>query len=249
MSPWFGIGERHGAAVPEPVEARRDPGLPGRDACAAGARRRLAGRPAAGRAQAAPPPSCSCATGLPGVEVFMLRRVATMAFAPRMMVFPGGGVDPRDADPRPALGRADARRVGRPGSRPTRPPPASWSRRPCARSSRSAACCWPGRRPTRSSPTSAATHWHEQRRRLLDRRRSLCRGAASSTACVLRSDLLGLPRALDHPRVRAASLRHPVLRRRRARGPARRRPHHRGRRRRLGARRPSCSRPGATGGR
>jgi len=34
-----------------------------------------------------------------GVDVFMLRRVATMAFAPRMMVFPGGGVDRRDADP------------------------------------------------------------------------------------------------------------------------------------------------------
>jgi len=33
------------------------------------------------------------------VEVFMLRRVATMEFAPRMMVFPGGGVDERDADP------------------------------------------------------------------------------------------------------------------------------------------------------
>ena len=33
------------------------------------------------------------------VDVFMLRRVASMAFAPRMMVFPGGGVDPRDADP------------------------------------------------------------------------------------------------------------------------------------------------------
>jgi len=32
------------------------------------------------------------------VEVFMLRRAATMAFAPRMMVFPGGGVDERDAD-------------------------------------------------------------------------------------------------------------------------------------------------------
>lgn len=29
----------------------------------------------------------------------MLRRVSTMAFAARMMVFPGGGVDPRDADP------------------------------------------------------------------------------------------------------------------------------------------------------
>ena len=37
--------------------------------------------------------------GQHGVEVFMLRRVATMEFAPRMMVFPGGGVDPRDADP------------------------------------------------------------------------------------------------------------------------------------------------------
>jgi len=34
-----------------------------------------------------------------GVDVFMLRRSSTMDFAPRMMVFPGGGVDPRDADP------------------------------------------------------------------------------------------------------------------------------------------------------
>ncbi|NYJ73395.1 NUDIX hydrolase [Allobranchiibius huperziae] len=33
-----------------------------------------------------------------GPEVFMLRRVASMAFAPSMWVFPGGGVDPRDAD-------------------------------------------------------------------------------------------------------------------------------------------------------
>jgi len=40
------------------------------------------------------PPSSDSA-----VDVFMLRRVASMAFAPRMMVFPGGGVDPRDADP------------------------------------------------------------------------------------------------------------------------------------------------------
>jgi 8-oxo-dGTP pyrophosphatase MutT (NUDIX family) len=29
----------------------------------------------------------------------MLRRTSTMEFAPRMMVFPGGGVDPRDSDP------------------------------------------------------------------------------------------------------------------------------------------------------
>lgn len=32
------------------------------------------------------------------LEVFMLRRVSTMAFAPSMHVFPGGGVDRRDAE-------------------------------------------------------------------------------------------------------------------------------------------------------
>ena len=32
------------------------------------------------------------------VEVFMLRRVSQMAFAPSTMVFPGGGVDERDAE-------------------------------------------------------------------------------------------------------------------------------------------------------
>ena len=37
--------------------------------------------------------------GSAGVEVFLLRRVAQMAFAPSMMVFPGGGVDPRDSEP------------------------------------------------------------------------------------------------------------------------------------------------------
>lgn len=37
-----------------------------------------------------------------GVEVFMMRRVATMAFAPSMWVFPGGGVDDRDAHAMPA---------------------------------------------------------------------------------------------------------------------------------------------------
>ena len=32
------------------------------------------------------------------VQVFLLRRRASMAFAPRMHAFPGGGVDPRDSD-------------------------------------------------------------------------------------------------------------------------------------------------------
>ncbi|WP_093944042.1 NUDIX hydrolase [Actinoalloteichus hoggarensis] len=36
--------------------------------------------------------------GRAGVEVFLLRRVTTMAFAAGMSVFPGGRVDPRDSD-------------------------------------------------------------------------------------------------------------------------------------------------------
>jgi 8-oxo-dGTP pyrophosphatase MutT (NUDIX family) len=48
-------------------------------------------------------------TGGHGVDVFMLRRSSTMEFAPRMMVFPGGGVDERDADPSlPWAGRSPA---------------------------------------------------------------------------------------------------------------------------------------------
>jgi 8-oxo-dGTP pyrophosphatase MutT (NUDIX family) len=38
------------------------------------------------------------ADGVGDVEVFLLRRRPSMAFAPRMHVFPGGGVDPRDSD-------------------------------------------------------------------------------------------------------------------------------------------------------
>ena len=38
------------------------------------------------------------------VEVFLLRRVASMAFAPSTIVFPGGGVDPRDSAELPWAG-------------------------------------------------------------------------------------------------------------------------------------------------
>lgn len=37
--------------------------------------------------------------GADGIEVFLLRRVAGMAFAGGMTVFPGGAVDPSDVDP------------------------------------------------------------------------------------------------------------------------------------------------------
>ena len=38
-----------------------------------------------------------------GLEVYLLRRHVGMEFAAGMCVFPGGGVDPRDADLSPAL--------------------------------------------------------------------------------------------------------------------------------------------------
>lgn len=58
---------------------------------------------AASPADAAGPPIRPAATVMllrdspSGVEVFMQHRVASMAFAPQRHVFPGGGVDPRDA--------------------------------------------------------------------------------------------------------------------------------------------------------
>ena len=48
-----------------------------------------------------------------GLEVYMLRRQATMAFAPGAYVFPGGSVDTRDADEQVAWAGPDAAEWGR----------------------------------------------------------------------------------------------------------------------------------------
>jgi 8-oxo-dGTP pyrophosphatase MutT (NUDIX family) len=48
-----------------------------------------------------------------GLEVYMLRRKPSMAFAPGAMVFPGGSVDPRDADEQVAWTGPDAAEWGR----------------------------------------------------------------------------------------------------------------------------------------
>ena len=124
-----------------------------------------------------------------GVEVFMLRRVATMEFAPRMMVFPGGGVDPRDADP------------GLPWAGPT---PAEWAARldvdeATARVLVAAAVrevfeecgvLLAGPTPDRVIADVSGAHWHEQRRRLLQREASLSE-VLREHDLLLRSDLLG----------------------------------------------------------
>ncbi|QDQ97766.1 NUDIX hydrolase [Tomitella fengzijianii] len=46
--------------------------------------------------------------GAEGIEVFLVRRVAGMAFAGGMTVFPGGGVDQSDSDAAPAWAGPDA---------------------------------------------------------------------------------------------------------------------------------------------
>jgi 8-oxo-dGTP pyrophosphatase MutT (NUDIX family) len=55
--------------------------------------------------------------GAEGIETWLMRRVPRMAFAPGMSVFPGGGVDPVDADgPRSADEAAVAAQLGVPGA-------------------------------------------------------------------------------------------------------------------------------------
>ncbi len=51
--------------------------------------------------------------GAAGLEVYLLRRVAAMAFAPGMHVFPGGAVDPRDDSPDTAWAGPSAAQWGR----------------------------------------------------------------------------------------------------------------------------------------
>ncbi|NNM47165.1 NUDIX hydrolase [Knoellia koreensis] len=124
-----------------------------------------------------------------GVEVFMLRRVATMKFAPRMMVFPGGGVDPRDAD------------ESLPWAGPT---PAEWAglmqvdeahaRELVAAAVREVfeecGVLLAGPSADEVVADVSGEHWQEQRRRLLDREASLSE-VLREHDLVLRSDLLG----------------------------------------------------------
>lgn len=123
-------------------------------------------------------------------EVFMLRRAATMAFVPEAVVFPGGGVDPRDSEEQVAWEGPDA---------------AAWARRlgtseEAARRVVTAAarevfeeCGVLLAGGTRGVPTVNAADplWTEERRRLVEHEASFAEVLARHDL-TLRTDLLGL---------------------------------------------------------
>lgn len=86
MGPWTPAGHRDFRMAPLLVEP---------------ARAWLALPPGDRPAPVAPRPAATVMVlrdGEAGVEVFLQTRASTMAFAPSMVVFPGGGVDPRDGE-------------------------------------------------------------------------------------------------------------------------------------------------------
>lgn len=186
----------------DPAEGSADPGLGGaayRDFVVpeviADQSRRWLALPADQRE--IPPPRASATVmllrerqGGPGVEVFVLRRAAGMAFAAGMLAFPGGGVDGRDADP------------GVPWAGPT---PAEWAQRlqvdeGAARELVIAAArevfeecgvllAGPGEDEVVADLTDAS--WARERERLLDRTQSFGE-LLTRLGLVLRTDLLSL---------------------------------------------------------
>ena len=129
-----------------------------------------------------------CRPGQPALEVYMLRRARSMPFAPGASAFPGGSVDPRDADAE----------VGWAG-----PAAAEWGQLLDAPPDLARALVCAAVRetfeesgvllagPTASSlvPDTSGEDWEAERQALLDRSLSLA-GLLGRRRLVLRSDLL-----------------------------------------------------------
>ena len=123
-----------------------------------------------------------------GLEVYLLRRAGTMAFAAGMHVFPGGSVDPRDSDA---------------GTAWTGPSPAEWGRRlGCEDQLARALVCAAVRETFEESGVllagpsadevvadTTADDWEADRQALLDRSLAMSQLLARR-GLVLRSDLL-----------------------------------------------------------
>ncbi|MDQ2874155.1 MAG: NUDIX hydrolase, partial [Actinomycetota bacterium] len=127
-------------------------------------------------------------TGPAGLEVYMLRRQASMAFAPGMSVFPGGSVDARDADEDVAWAGPDAREWGR----LLAAPPELARALVCAavrETFEESGIVLAGETPDRVVADPTSDDWERDRNALLDRSLSLA-GLLARRRLVLRSDLL-----------------------------------------------------------
>ena len=128
--------------------------------------------------------------GAPGLEVYLIRRVRSMAFAAGMYAFPGGSVDPRDAD----------HEVGWAG-----PTPAEWAARLGGTDAEARMLVCAAVRETfeesgvlLAGPSAgtvvadvAGIDWERDRRALVDRELAFS-DFLSARGLVVRTDLLGL---------------------------------------------------------
>jgi 8-oxo-dGTP pyrophosphatase MutT (NUDIX family) len=127
-------------------------------------------------------------TGPAGLEVYMLRRQASMAFAAGMSVFPGGSVDARDADEDVAWAGPDAEQWGR----VLAAPPALARALVCAavrETFEESGVLLAGPSPDAVVASTDTPEWEASRHGLLDRSLSLA-GLLAQRRLVLRADLL-----------------------------------------------------------
>ncbi|MGH3276260.1 MAG: NUDIX hydrolase [Streptosporangiaceae bacterium] len=127
-------------------------------------------------------------TGQSGMEVYMLRRQASMAFAPGVSVFPGGSVDARDADEEVAWAGPDAAQWGA----VFEAPPELARALVCAavrETFEESGVLLAGETPDSVVADPTSDDWEEDRKALLDRSQSLAELLARRRL-VLRSDLL-----------------------------------------------------------
>ena len=123
-----------------------------------------------------------------GLEVYMLRRKSSMAFAPGAFVFPGGSVDARDADEQVAWAGPDPAEWGRIFDAP----PELARALVCAavrETFEESGVLLAGPSPGSVAADTTGEDWEADRRALLDRSLSLAEMLARR-GLVLRSDLL-----------------------------------------------------------
>ena len=126
--------------------------------------------------------------GRAGMEVYMLRRQSSMAFAPGAQVFPGGSVDARDADEEVAWAGPDAGQWGRVFDAP----PGLGRALVCAavrETFEESGVLLAGESASSVVADTTSADWERDRHALLDRSLSLAELLARR-GLVLRSDLL-----------------------------------------------------------